>query len=624
MPEVHVPFLKGLHEETEKRLLPQGYMTRAENVRFKKEGRVVSRNGYVFIEGASESDDIAAVGYERDRTLHFSGRGLLPSQWWQRKPDGTFTDPVYASAISSLETPKRTVATPTIRFSALASDIATVGSHIFVVYNDSDTPGHTQGGLFFSVYERQTMQIVDSGVIVQYGEAASSYFNPKCIVVGTSIAVFYVLDDALLMYVYDPSTLTGADVTLSPTLTWASPVTGHHTSFDVCLFDADEVAVCTEFIVTGTSTGVALYRIALDGTLALAFADTSYGSDPKQVGVAPGSAGQFGIACVTNGNMKWGLFSSTGTVLTAVSDIDSSGDALGAPCVRNDFGNAITWGRQGSPSGQMGIWNPTSINPPKYIPALWPVCKPFLSSDLSVFVWAADLTHVHADDPDGQAGGFATYRLLDIGNVNVFDPDAGETISDAVCAQEQALAANFYYGEHYEQRRNVIALAETDENGQAIATCIAALPVLVGAARTSGRVDFVEFRSGDYLDKLFGAKLNGQLFISGSRLREFDGSQLYESGLFQGPREFTAEQVGGGVTIPGTVQYCCLWKWIDAGGRVHRSQVSDAVSVDGIGEGSGFEITVAPPPFSDRRANGSVTIYLGSTGRCPTRACFTC
>lgn len=612
MSEVHLPFLKGLHEETEKRLLPNGYLTRAENVRFHKEGRVVSRNGYAFIEGADEDADMAAANYETRRTLHFTDRnvaGGFPAEWRQRKPDGTFTDWAYASSLSALEAPRRTVATPTIRYSATASDMAYANGYLFVVYNDSDATDDTKGGLFYSVYERQTMQIVSSGTIVDYGEATSATLNPKCIVNGNYVCVFYMMDDELLFFRIDSTTLAAADVTLSPTIVTGAPVPGHHTSFDICTFDADEVAVCLEYVVATVSTGVAVYRIGTGGAVSLAFTDVTYGADPKQVGIAPnpGAPTQLGIACVTNGNVKWGLFTNAGVTLTAVTNIDASGDALGSPVCGS---SVVAWGRQGSPSGQMGAYTTTGLGSgtARYVQALWPVCKPFLFSN-TTYVWAVDQTH-DPSDTDGQPGNYGTYRLVDVGNLYLRDTDAGETVSDAVCAQEQALAGNWYYGEQYDQRRFSVVLSETDVNGRDVLTGITALPTLVGAATTSGRVDFIEFRTGAYSEKLFHAKLNGQLFLSGARVREFDGSQLYESGLFQGPKEFTAVESGGSAELNGTFQYCCLWKWIDAGGRVHRSQVSDAKSVDGAGESSGFSITVGPPPFSDRLANGTTTIFV--------------
>ena len=615
MSEVHVPFVKGLHEETEKRLLPQGYMTRAENVRFEKEGRVISRNGYVFIEGAEEENDEAAVNYEDKRTLHFKKQGGFPTQWYQRKPDGTFTTPAYASCMSSMEAPKRTVATPTIRYSALASDMAIADPYLFVVYNDADSLDDTRGGLFYSVYERQTMQIVASGVIVEYGEATSAYFNPRCIALGTLISVFYMKDDDLLCWQINMTTLVGADKTLSPAISIAVPVTGHHTSFDVCPFDADEVAVVVEDVVTGVSVGsISFYRINVNsGAVSLAFSATGFGAEPKQVGVAQ-SGTQYGIACITDGDVKFGSYTSTGTVLTAVADKDASGDALGAPCIGTGGGGyMLAWGRQGSPAGQMGAWTNSGWGSPGnalYVQALWPVCKPFQASTGQTVVWAVDQTHVLADDPDGLAGGFGTYRLVDIGNLFLADPNTGSAVSEVVCAQEAALAGNWYYGEQYEQRRHSVVVGELDINGRDVTTHITALPTLVGAARTAGRVDFVEFRSGVYVDKLYPAKLNGQLFLSGPRVREFDGSQLYESGLYQGPNEFTVEQVSGGTEFLGIFQFCVLWKWIDAGGRIHRSQVSPIREAEGVGENQGFEITVAPPPFSDRTANGTTTIFV--------------
>jgi len=616
--ETHVAFVKGLHEETDKRLLPEGHLTRAENVRFQKEGRVISRFGYEFISGAQEEADEAAVNYEDKRTLHFKKQGGFPTQWWQRKPNGAFTDPAYASCMSSLEAPRRTVATPTIRFSALASDMAIVDPYLFVVYNDSDTPAHTNGGLFYSVFERQTMQLVQSGVIVEYGEAASSYFNPRCIALGTLVLVFYMMDDELLCWKINLSTLVGADQVLTPAISIAFPVVGHHTSFDVCPFDADEVAVVVEDVITGVSVGsIGFYRVNVNtGAVSLAFTATGFGAEVKQVGVAQngGISTQFGIACITDGNVKFGSYTSTGTVLTAATDLDSSGDALGAPCLSGGGGGyMLAWGRQGSPAGQMGAWTNSgwgSPGDPLYVQALWPVSKPFESSSGQSVVWAVDQTHLPTDDPDDASGGFATYRLVDIGMLFLADPNTGSAVSEVVCAQEQALAGNWYYGEHYEQRRHSVVIGEIDVNGRDVVTHITALPTLVGLSRTAGRVDFVEFRSGVYVEKLFPAKLNGQLFLSGPRVREFDGSQLYESGLYQGPLEFTVAEASGSTEFVGTYQFCVLWKWIDAGGRIHRSQVSDSKEVTIAAESRSFEVIVAPPPFSDRTANGTTTIYV--------------
>jgi len=88
MPEVHVPLVAGLHEETDAKLLPQGRLIRAENVRFQKEGRIVQRNGFVFQNEAADialeaENVIASANYEADRTLHFVARdvALAPAKW---------------------------------------------------------------------------------------------------------------------------------------------------------------------------------------------------------------------------------------------------------------------------------------------------------------------------------------------------------------------------------------------------------------------------------------------------------------------------------------------------------------------------------------------------------------
>ncbi len=617
MPEIHVPLTGGIHQETDAKLLPQGRLVRAENVRFEKEGRVVSRFGYAFVEDENrEAPAVASASYTRDRTVHMQqsvGFGS-PAKWWQRTPGGSFTLPAAASCLSSFEAPSRTVATPTIKYSAIASDIAINNGYLFVVYNDYDAIDNTDGGLFYVVYHRSTMRIVASGVIVPFGESASSYFNPKCIALGSDVLVFYLQDDSILMWKFDTLTLTGADVTMSPTLDYPSPITGHHGSFDVCPYDdLDEVVLCYEGIVGGISGGVSANRVAADGTRSSFLSTTAYGSEPKTIGIArfgPANV-EFGVAVITDGNVKYGTWTNGGVAVVAVSDIDATGLALGSPCICQSVthGNVVAWGIYDSsePAGRMGAWvyNGWGGAGAEYVPSLWPVSKPFESQDGTVLVWCADETH----NPVPESGAFGTYRLVELGNLNDQDANKGQALSPMVCAQEHALAANWYYGEAYDQRRHTVSDSGVAENGSQVEMRITALPTLVGATVTAGRVDFVEYRSGDYVERLHSAKINGQLLFSGARVIEFDGSQLYESGLFQGPKEMTVGPGTGSVILDGDRHYCAIWKWIDAGGRIHRSQVSVPVLFSGSGEPEGALVKIAPPPFSDRQAYGTVTLF---------------
>lgn len=619
MAEIHVALTGGIHQETDAKLLPQGRLVNAENVRFEKEGRVVSRFGYAFVEDENrEAAAIASANYTKDRTLHFQeslGFGTS-AKWWQRTPGGSFTAPAFASCLSSFEAPSRTVATPTIKFSAIASDMASNNGYLFVVYNDYDAIDNTDGGLFFVVYHRATMRLVTSGVIVPFGEAASSYFNPKCIAVGTDVLVFYQEDDEILMWKFDTLTLTGADVTITPAITITSPITGHHASFDVCPYDdLDEVVVCFEGIVPGPlSTTVNASRVDVDGNRTNFLATAAYGTGEKELGIARFGPldTEFGIAVIMAGNVKYGTWTNGGTAVVAVSTIDSSGLAMAAPCVADSatHGNVVAWGikEPTEPAGRMGVWvyNGWAGASAKYVPSLWPVARPFESQDGTVLVWCVDETH---DPVDGQAGSFGTYRLVELGNLNSQDAEKGQAMSAMVCAQEQALAGNWYQGQAYDQRRGTVADAGTAENGSSIEMRITALPTLVGATVTAGRVDFVEYRAGTYVERLHSAKINGQLLFSGPRVIEFDGSQLYESGLFQGPKELLVAPGSGDAVLEGNRYYCAIWKWIDAGGRIHRSQVSTPVLYEGGGEPEGAEVTIAPPPFSDRQAYGTVTIF---------------
>ena len=621
MSEIHLPFSKALHEEADPRLLPQGLFVRAENMRIEKEGRVVQRNGYEFQAGALTTPALASAPYEAKRTLHFRDRvnATTPATMWLRQPDGTYTVPESGSAVGMYEAATRTVATPTVRYSPVASDIAYANGHIFVVYNDFDSIGVSgspsfDGALKFAVYERQSMRQVDSGTIVEFGVPASGTMNPKCVIAGNKVMVFYTLDGDVLLYVYDTSTLTGGDVVMSPTIA-APTIGGRQSSFDIC--DSGTGTSAYLFLEFGTSSPVIVfYSITSAGAVTLVSALTGYGLDPKQVGCCR-VAGNVAVSAITSGGDVWvGYFTAVGAVVDTPAIIDSDAVASGAPVMApHDSGDYyLAYGRHGTPAGAMGVYvGRFGNNPTKFVQGLYPVANPFQDANGGMMVWCVDQTHDQFGDIITGQGDYGTYRLVDISTLanEVIDQDTGRTVSECVCAQEQAVAGNWYNSAFYDQRRNAITFATTDDDGADFNSYMVALPTLVGTAITATRVDFIETRLGTYTDRLYSAKLNGQLFVSGGRLREYDGSQFYESGLFQGPKEFTVESIpGDGEFPPGDYQYMVMWKWVDAGGRIHRSAFSTPLTVAGGGESNVMELKIAVPHFSGRLAAGTVTISV--------------
>ncbi len=100
MPEVHVALVHGVNEGVDPKLMPDGWMTRAENVRFRKDGRPGSRFGYDFITGstlqalAAGNFGEAHSVYVVPRTSIFNNGGYLV-----RGSAGTFT--TYGPAFST-------------------------------------------------------------------------------------------------------------------------------------------------------------------------------------------------------------------------------------------------------------------------------------------------------------------------------------------------------------------------------------------------------------------------------------------------------------------------------------------------------------------------------------------
>lgn len=606
MPEIHVPFFRGEHAEIDTKLLPQGTLSHAENVRFAKDGRVVSRRGYAFVDDATTPAEPAqfSAAWRTDRTLLFYSRSSGPSTFREMLPDGTHTTAIKSSAGGTWEAPVRWVAAQRAQYSVTASDCAYVNGYLFCVYQDFDTDAAAAGALQYAVYHYTTRRLVASGTIVDYGVATEQYFNPKCIALGTDVFTFYRVDNDMRFFKISMSSLIGGNITLSPAIS-AETSDGEQISFDVCPFDGDEVALCVESLTGSSSTGIKAYKVTAAGATTEFISSTAYGSTRKQVGIAkaPISAGDgYVVSAVTDGDVYVGAFNSAGTVLDAPAIIDSSGNCRGAPCSGTSETEEIfvCWAvSSSSPTGKMGVWG-YSTGTVKYVPSVFPAAKPFETPDGGDAVWTVD--RIEADTP-----GFGTYKLFDLTDSYTADIDGGGLVLEAVAAQEQALSGAHFATAAFDQRRHTVTIpVDSDFGTDALVT---ALPILVGISVYASRVDFVEIRTGEFVDACHAAHLNGQLFLSGARLREFDGSQLYESGLGQGPGVISVSTAVGEARIAaGDRFYKIIWKWIDAAGRIHRSQPSDTQTCNTV-VASDHTLTIEAPPCTARTANGRPTIF---------------
>lgn len=603
MSEIHIPFVHGENAQVDEKLLPQGALALAMNVRFAKDARVVSRNGYALAEDSPAAPSTASVAWRDDRTLLFYRRDEDMARFRERLPDGSYTSSLYNSAGGMYEAARRTVAAPRVKWAVSSSDCVAVNGYLFTVYDDTRSTDRLAGALHYVVHERATMRIVASGTIAAYADVSLGYFNAKCIDVGTNALCVYRVDNDVRLFTFDTTTLASTgDVHL---VSADEEAEATQVSFDICPYDVNQFALAT-CLNAADALGVSLYRVSAAGAINLVANTSDGGATTKRVGVCKVENGTFSrrwlISWVDDDGDVWsGSFSSLGLVVDTFAKLDDSGNARGAPCSSSSEsqGAFVCWAVTGTPAGKMAIWSPFGGSV-KHYPSVYPVSKPKTTPDDGDVIWTVDRTEADIFDV------FGTYRLFDLGGTYSVSAIAGNTICEAVAAQQQALCgARYADHESFESQRHIVTVdVDTDRDEHAM---IAALPILVGLASLASRVDFVEIRTGEFVDTCYPARLNGQLFLSGARLREFDGSQLYESGLFQGPGAVNISSEVGSIPA-GTRFYKVIWKWFDAAGRVHRSQPTAPLNADSVID-SDFTLAIEPPPCTARNANGRPTVF---------------
>lgn len=564
MPEVHIPLVHGTNEAVDPKLLPNGWLTKAENVRFRKDGRLGSRYGY---KSASSSSVIAAGDFGYKRSIYIKGSRSIstPPSIVDHRDGDTFSDLGNFAQVPDVGAMRRSVAGRNYTYTATATDVCACNGYLVAVYCDYDPVGLTSNGIFFSIIDPASGALVYTSKI---GVSSTSDRNCKVVACGTTACVLLTTTlDGIQLTTIDTTNTNFPQTHTSPMVVAAS---GRAPFFDVAPLDSSNFLLVYESAATtlrigSASTAGVFTQIATQAT-----------SNPSRPSIAlGGTSGNVAVcwaegATFQTGNLNYRVDTTGGSSVVAKTTIDSSGNVTGFPVaggvLTDDY--AFAWSRS---THQMGMF--TKNASASYAAFLAACSKPFSPSSTQIFLWAVN----YADS--SLTSGLATYKLIDMraSMSNLIGGNYG-TMIQAVACQHSAQPGAYLMGSSnlYEPRRFAVSTAALSTGPGSTGWAIH-VPIVSSKGYQS---DIVRFEFGNYLDRLLSAKLNGQLFFSGGRLLEFDGSRIYETALGDGPEYVTvaATAVGSGNIPAGSYQYCVTYAWFDSAGRRHESPPSTPVA----------------------------------------------
>lgn len=629
MPIIPIPFLKGIHEEADPKLLPQGLFTAATNVRFQKDGRVGVRNGFrhdaantVF----SEANVLAVGKFDQQHALILQkrlGDDIPPA--WARHLGSTYSagypaslsigSPIANQQSGSVGVPEilQTFAgsQASLVDAICSSDCVVIGGFIFVVvsaYSAGTTKVPVVQANWFNAYMYLYKIDPSTGAILASRQLTiEQASNVKVVDINGNVGVFWADGANHVRFAASNPALSS---TIVAPVTVVTTVAGLAPHFDVC---QGATSTITWLVFNSAANTLSFGDVSTVGvyTVKNTIATTNIGRP---------SIGRSGLnptddvviiwndgATFITGSTKYTVYRrSTNTFITATTTLSTGGlttAALGYPVVAesslDDWTGAwcVTETAGSTPVPVDLMFQTTSGQTPKQISGMYPVSKPFtFGSSTFIGILATDRNTI-AVFPGVTVPG--AYFLIDNDT-----PSASTTPScEAVLAIDAAvpLENTSIYPDPRRKIQPIAAIGVEPVLGGAV---VVALPLFTGER---GGWGLVRTEYGRYEEMFQTATLNGQLFVSGARVLQYDGVSLVESGLST-PRIVSATPGAiGGTIANGTYLLSAVYEWFDALGNRHLSPPSNPVSVTMAGANNGITVIVSPLLASTRNTIDNFT-----------------
>jgi hypothetical protein len=576
---VHIPFSKGQVETADPKLLPNGLLREAINVRLRADGRMGMRYGYedVGVDVLSDSDvtphDLAAFG-DQQLLLASGDRTLVrveTSDSWKALDDAS-------AAARSLRilSDVEPIARPPLQNQSRAADVAvnTAGYAAMVWTVPLGAVRHV-----VALVVRISDGVVLCHQRVDQTEDAEAV---RVIALGTKFFLLHVDDATTNLECWTLDTATEGAFTLASASLIASA--GIHNSYD---FDA-RANGSSEFVVAWRSSGTEISWENFSSALA------TVGS--RQTVTANG---KLSVDAINNGHVAIVNITSTGTVecrtwneaaqtLVSTTTIDAGTDAVGQPWVELLSGTVamVSWGATAAGvNATHAEWNYRTINPTSHalgtlgsIAGARPASGSFFMPSGETGLWLVDTDSIERG-----------YTLARFGSARTPEPEG-------LIAKPFAATAALVN----ERRSKVVSLAAALGATQTGAFVWAALTLPPNADPTAAALDTVPtlYRfEVERQKRVQRARLGGNLYFAGGLVTLFDGARYYEQDWCSTPTfdEMLAQTGAGDLVSESIYTYARVLEWTDAQNQRIFSAPSTPVQATLAAGNNTVRFEVSPP-----------------------------
>ncbi len=593
MAEIHIPFVKGQHNEVDGKLLPQGLFVSVSNVRYERDARLGMRHALQKDNTSGAPDPNAVRAMIPFRKKHIVSINTSNPPQAVRYANGFYTQvmasPVAANVSAGIA---GTLGVPRVsRVQANGSsnafqstDICAVGQRLFVSYCAASPPVHVMLDLATGA-QLLNLTLPDNPLMAKWA-----------VISGVPV-LFYVRNSSNAIQFASFNATIGSPIA---TGTCVTAFTGRAIYFDV---SAGGSAAEAYLAYQSAANTVTFGTVDSGGVFTLLSTVTTTASENRcaisPAGVNPTIDVVLAVidgATTYVGDLKRALFRRGTGFIAAFAAVTStnriSGYPVAGPHPNATYNYMIAANQAAGANGndysvQIYAGGTAVVD---IVDNMYLISKPFSQQG-----WA----YCFCGDVDlATATPGASYAIALPPRLNSQAIMAETVILDGVSQQVKTTAAV-----PPDPRRQFATVAALDADPNLTAV-IGSLPF--ASSLTVGYA-LVRIESGPFAPSFQAAQLNGETVLSGPRIMRYDGQAVLDVDFAETPLiTSSAQGVGGSLTAASTYQYVVVWEWTDVLGYRHRSKPSLPITITLTAGNQSTTIWITTPQITGK-INGNST-----------------
>lgn len=549
---IHVPFAKGQNEGVDPKLMPQGVLRRAVNVRLRADGRIGCRHGYsnagvdVLGGGSVAPHDVLAFG-EQQLILAGGDRSLVRVETgasWKALDDGK-------AAARSLRVVSdvEAIAAPPLQNQCQAADVAVTSNGWAAMVWTTPVSSSTYASAMVVRVSDGVVLCTERLAVVKSAEAV------RVVAVGTSVYVLLIDNTSGDLEVFSLDTASEGAFTDRGQLIDAADISSSYT------FDA-RANGSAEFVVAWrrTASGISWENFTASTLATVGSRQTATANGKLSVAAVNGAV--VAIANITStGTVECRTWNESTQALIGLATVDSNTDNTGQPWVElNAAGSSamVTWGATVTGTNATHpAWRYRTVNTATLALGTLTTTAGGRPASGSFFLPSGETGLWLVDDDTVERG----YVCTRFGVSRTAEPEA-------LLAKPYAATSALMTG----RRGKVIEIA----TGEYV-WCPLVVPETADTTASPLDCGPVLYRfKCEQATRAASARLGGGLYLAGGLVSTFDGARYYEQDFCWTPifDELTAQTGSGALTSSCIYTYSAVLEFVTS----QRERVFSAVA----------------------------------------------